>query len=31
VSVCCVRDSLLWLCGSECVPCVVDIGVRLRE
>ena len=22
VSVCCVWDSLVWVCGSECVLCV---------
>ena len=29
VSVCCVWDSLVWVCGSECVLCVGQFGVCL--
>jgi len=29
--VCCVRDSLVWVCGSECVLCVGQFGVGLWE
>jgi len=31
VSVCCVWDSLVWVCGSECVLCVGQFGVGLWE
>ena len=26
---CCVWDSLVWVCGSECVLCVGQFGVGL--
>jgi len=29
VSVCCVWDSLVWVCGSECVLCVGQFVVGL--
>ena len=31
VIVCCVLDSLLWVCVSECVLCVGQFGVGLWE
>ena len=31
VSVCCVWDRLVWVCGSECVLCLVQFGVGLWE
>jgi len=31
VSVCCVWDSLVWVCESECVLCVGEICVDLGE
>ena len=31
VSVCCVWDSLVWGCGSECVLCVGQFVVGLWE
>ena len=31
VSVCCVWDSLVWVCESECVLCVGQIGEGLWE
>ena len=31
VSVCCVWDRLVWVCGSESVPCVGQFGVCLVE
>ena len=31
VSVCCVWESLVWVCGSECVLCVGQYGVGLWE
>jgi len=29
--VCCVWDSLVWVCGSKCVLCVGQFGVGLWE
>jgi len=31
VSVCCVWDILLWVCGSECLLGVGELGVGLWE
>ena len=31
VSVCCVWDNLVWVCGSECVLCAGQFGVGLLE
>ena len=31
VSVCCVWDTLVWVCGSEIVLCVGQFGVGLWE
>jgi len=31
VIVFCVWDSLVWVCGSECVLCVEQFGVGLWE
>jgi len=30
VNLCCVWDSLLWVCGSECVMSVVQFGACLE-
>jgi len=31
VSVCCVLDSLVWVCGIVCVLCLGAFGVGLSE